>query len=364
MPHATAAPLRWRRHCWRMYRYATENSPLTRFAEHEKNTERVANEVAFTALAATDNALLCGMTHRGRELLLAFDPATGEFESLGFPAVAERLEVKLHRGLVRGSDGKFYFGTASLMFTPDAAGAPGGRLWRYDPDSQQFEALGRPLPETYIQSICLDETRQRIYGNTWPMRCFFDYDLNTGQTTSFYVENMPEATPCLDANGMVWGMYGFGYSRYQYLCCYNPDNREMEWTTLDLPGSRQGEKPVAADEIVRWRDHLYFAASGVLARLDVHSRTVEAVGQLPTGAERIPCLTVGPDDNLYGAVGAGGNYSLFRFNGDRTDMLGPIRDDAAACYIPHALCFLDGHLYVGETDSPVRSGYLWEAQLG
>ena len=355
-------PLQWRRHCWRMHARAPgDNDPNLRFEAAMQDATRVANEVHFTALAALGEKLLCGLTHRGHELLLEFDPRSGSFRSLGFPSVSERHEVKLHRGLTRADDGNYYFGTASLMHTADCHSTPGGRLIRYNPAADTCDVLGRPVAETYIQSICLDEGRNRVYGNTWPARYFFDFDLEAQRTTLFYVENRPEACPCLDADGAVWNMYGFGYSTHQQLCRYDPDTRTMEWTRLELPGGVPGRAPATSDETVLWRGCIYFAASH-LCRLDPRTMALEDLGTPVPGSERVPCLTIGPDGMLYGAGGRNGDYHLFRYDGDTFQDLGSIASaDGEAPFVAHAVCFQAGRVYVGETDHPTRSGYLWEA---
>jgi len=355
--------LNWRYHCWRNHEpQQGDHDPFRSFDEVAEDTERVQNDAHFTALLSLDGKVICGMTHRGTDLLLEFDPERGTFESLGFPSVAERHEIKLHRGLTHGKDGKLYFGTASLMRTSDCDGTPGGRLFRYDRQERNFEVLGRPMAGTYIQSICLDGERGRIYGNTWPARYFFDFDLATQQTKSFYVENVPEGAPCLDADGRVWSMYGFGYSKYQLLCRYDPDAQEMEWTRLMLPGGTPGEDPAVSGETILWRGGVYFAAAG-LSRLDRRAMAIDDLGLPVLGSERIPALAIGPDGLLYGVAGTSGDYHLFRFDGDTFNDLGQVRSSDVAAYIPHAICFVDDRIYVGETDTPERSGYLWEAVL-
>ena len=50
----------------------------------------------------------------------------------------------------------------------------------------------------------------------------------------------------------------------------------------------------------------------------------------------------------------------------RCEALGPIRDEQAGadCFRTHDCCLVGDRLFVGETDNPRRSCYLWECRLG
>ena len=74
------------------------------------------------------------------------------------------------------------------------------------------------------------------------------------------------------------------------------------------------------------------------------------------------------DDKLY--LAAGGEYDVHVLSYDRGSQRfhdhGRIVDDETqvACFMPHDLVLTpDGVAYVGETDHPERSGYLWECVL-
>ena len=129
-----------------------------------------------------------------------------------------------------------------------------------------------------------------------------------------------------------------------------------------IPSGAPGEDPAVSGETILWRGSVYFAAAG-LSRLDHQAMAVEDLGLPVPGSERIPALTTGPDGLLYGVAGTSGKYHLFRFDGDTFHDLGQIRSGGDAAYIPHAICFLDDRICDGETDTPVRSGYLWGARL-
>jgi len=355
--------LRWRAKAWRMaVRTETTSAPAS-FQEAQDVPEEAANWVSFTDLArGQGDDVICGMTHYGNELIVGFDPQTSSFTELGFSEVAERYDVKIHRGMTRGADGKLYFGVASLTDIPDCDRSPGGRLFRYDLVSGQYQALGRPVPQTYIQGICLDETRGRVYGNTYPIITFFDFDLRSGRTTTVHVNNIPEAPPCVDPDGLVWSMYGRDYGRRQLLGRYDPDGRRMEWLEIEFPGNTAKRSVFAASAFL-WRARLYFGCTdGRLYGFDHHRHTFEDCGAPQSDASRIAYLAEGPNGLLWGVGGRTGDYHLFRFDGSRFRDYGRIEDDEGhVIHIAHVVLFHGGKVYVGETDNDDRAGLLWEA---
>lgn len=41
---------------------------------------------------------------------------------------------------------------------------------------------------------------------------------------------------------------------------------------------------------------------------------------------------------------------------------GKLEVDAVRCYRPHGIAILGNSIFVGETDNPKRSGYLWQVK--
>ena len=61
-----------------------------------------------------DGLLYCGNTNFGNDLLRTFNLETGEFKSLRYQDFGEKFDIKIHRGLELGDDGKFYGATSCL----------------------------------------------------------------------------------------------------------------------------------------------------------------------------------------------------------------------------------------------------------
>jgi hypothetical protein len=82
----------------------------------------------------------------------------------------------------------------------------------------------------------------------------------------------------------------------------------------------------------------------------------------------MPGLVAAADGLL---IGVGGNDAAcmgFAYDrkAGRCEVLGSIRDEAAEadCYRTHDCCLVGHTLFVGETDNPSRSCYLWKCDLG
>ena len=61
--------------------------------------------------------------------------------------VGEQFDVKIHRSLVYDeTDQAIYGATACLHDVSRRLEAPGGKLFRYRPDTRQYEILSTPVP--------------------------------------------------------------------------------------------------------------------------------------------------------------------------------------------------------------------------
>jgi len=316
--------------------------------------------------------VICGLTSFDSDILYEFDPATSEFHNLNYGRISEPFEIKIHRSLDLLEDGSILGGTACLHREDQRSEAPGGRIFRYDFDNDQYEDLGRPIPLEYIQSIDLDSERQLLYGFTYPIFYFFVYDLKAKKVRrTDYVGSIPHRT-AVDRNGCAWGTWS---NRTHNLFKYNPDDDEITYFNHGLPGSTSqtglmfpGQGPV--DMLLNGPDGMiYFGQlNGELVRMDPDTAACETLGCPVPGKTRLPAMTVGPDGCIYGVNGFMDGCHLFQFN-PNTDQFtdhGVIEDPRIneQLFIGHDMTFTDdGTLFIGETDTTHRAGYLWECHL-
>ena len=87
--------------------------------------------------------------------------------------------------LSRNSKWTIYGATACLHDCDEYLKAPGGKIFKYDPNRKQIEILGIPVAHNYIQTIALDKKRKIICGFSFPVEKFFRYDLRTNKSTDF-----------------------------------------------------------------------------------------------------------------------------------------------------------------------------------
>ncbi|MGH7959801.1 MAG: hypothetical protein ACREH8_22690, partial [Opitutaceae bacterium] len=112
--------------------------------------------ISFDALTWDGQAgvLWCGLNSIDGDLLYAFDPAAGSFESMNTRSWCDEFDVKIHRTILRNSqDGCLYFATSMLHDLNEQHRAMGGKLVRFDPVKRSFEILSVPVPHLYVQSI-------------------------------------------------------------------------------------------------------------------------------------------------------------------------------------------------------------------
>ena len=111
--------------------------------------------------------------------------------------------------------------------------------------------------------------------------------------------------------------------------------------------------------------YLYVALeTGSLVRMDPRTIEFQHLGR-PSPSPRIPALIMGDDGMLYGTCGDDASVSVFRFDRDTRefDIIARLAKDEEKCFRPHDMARVDNRIFVGETDNPGRSGYLWEVEL-
>lgn len=359
--------------------------------------------ISFDSLAWDElgQRLYIGLCSINNDIFWSFDPATKQFESLGFWRIAHKFDAKFHRALEIDDDGRIYAATALLHDVDQQHEAPGGKLLRYDPSADMYKVLALPDPPHYIQSITLDRKRRLIYGFTYPSETLFRYDLETHAcralaTVGNGVMLCQPHTAALDRTGRLWATWGESRAFEDELgpvpiriLCYDPDGDRFTWFQHGFPKVSPSD-PARVDHMMLASDGLIYVGTvaGGFSRLDPETGAVEALPALPgRSAEaggspggkpfaggRLAGLVEGPGGLIYGAGNEGlddrheGLARIFSFDprsGGLED-LGPIADErvGAAAVKVHMLVW-DGRetLYAGENDNLYRSCYLWECRL-
>jgi hypothetical protein len=337
------------------------------------NREWRRNLISFTSLlyAPDRGTVLCGLTAFDTDIMYEFDTKTARFRGLKYPSVSEEFEIKIHRSLHRLRDGRVVGATACLHREDQRAEGAGGRIFILDLESGQYDFLGIPVPRDYIQTITVDEDRQLVYGFSYPVLNFFVFDMNARKTRRVdYMGSIPHIV-ALDERGRYWATWN---NRAHNLFYYDPDADRIHFLDHSLPHGTDscglmypGAGPI--DSMVNGGDgYLYIGeACGNLDRLDPETGEVEDLGK-PVDQTRISALEVHPDGHLYGIAGFLGKCHLFRYDrGSKSfEDLGHMlhHESGEALVIGHDLCFAgDGTVFVGESDTSHRAGWLWECEL-
>lgn len=86
---------------------------------------------------------------------------------------------KIHTPIVKGNDGKIYFGThfGYPFGRPQSVKFEGGHWLSYDPLSRIVCDLGRPMSHGGIISLTMDRERMMLYGLSAPSCNFLAYDI-------------------------------------------------------------------------------------------------------------------------------------------------------------------------------------------
>jgi hypothetical protein len=319
-----------------------------------------------------DGLVYVGLTSYDNDILYTFDPRTSQFRSLGFQAVAERFDVKVHRSLAIDRDGAVYGATACLHWVDQCMESPGGKLFCYQPGGE-IEILGIPVPHQYIQTISLDPQRKILYGFTYPYAYFFRFDIPTRQARILAPVSYAPHTGVVDDDGVMWGMYqqinlGEGVPSRPSMLSYDPRSDQLTWHKgTFLPSAYPGDPGNNDCSLNAGDGFLYFGTTaGALVRFDPHSLEFKYLGR-PGRGTRLPGLCLGRDGLLYACNGFDYDSHLVAYDREQERFwdFGRIYDPEidAACFMPHHICEgPDGVFYIGESDNLDRSGYFWECR--
>ncbi len=349
--------------------------PLATLSHREftANPDWKRNLISFTSLIYLPERgrVLCGLTAFDGDLMYEFDPSDSTFHSLHYERIGEPFEIKIHRSLVPWQDGRVLGATACLHQEDQREEAPGGKIFALDPATGTYEVIGIPVPHDYIQTITLDPQRQLLYGHTYPIFDWFVFDLTTRQVRrKAYLGSIPHIIALADDGG-YWATWN---NRHHHLFHYDPDADTITWHRECLPHTKEscslmypGAGPI--DSMVNGGDgYLYIGeANGALDRLDPRTGKAESMGRPVPGETRIAALELGPDGRLWGVAGFRGRCHLFACDRESGafEVYGHIATASGeALFIGHDICFASREsVFIGETDTADRAGYLWEVDL-
>src|SRR5579859_178214 len=330
----------------------------------------------------TDDRVYVGITSFDADIFRAYDRKTGQFLDLGYSRIAHPQDAKFHRSLVKWQKDGCLYGAIALLHDIDRYwDAPGGAIVKYDPATGQLEKIGIPLPHMYIQSICLDQARGVIYGQSFTPERLFSFDLATheskdlGPISSGMVMAQGENVE-LDDESRVWcGWHATrawqnvsGVDSHR-LARYDPRAGCIQYLDGGLPNPDGSYGYTKVEGLFNLRTGCLYASggNGSLYRVDTHTGQGTYLGTPVAGRpSRLTSMRLAPDGKAYGVTGRGGQCEVIRFDphSEKYELIGAVVDGAEACWQVHDVTITpDGVMYAGENDNPRRSGYVWEIQL-
>ena len=127
-------------------------------------------------------------------------------------------------------EGRVYAGVATLGDADIWPKATGGPIFRYDPRSGEYEFLCIPIEHDYVQGFVMDRRRGIIYGDTFPGRKMFRYDIGSDSARVLtMLGDVSTEHLALDADGGAWHTYELMQWAGRYpLLRYDPDRDEIE----------------------------------------------------------------------------------------------------------------------------------------
>ena len=332
------------------------------------NRDLKENLFSLTTLRShSDGWLYIGTTNFANRILWRYDPDSSQFQDLRYQDIAHPRDIKIHRSLEWDPVNEVMYGVSSgLHHENEYFQSPGAAIFTYDPATKEYESLGIPLPHEYTQSIALDPKRRLLYGFTYHTFSFYVFNVDTRETIYHSLPGSISHISAIDDDGCIWSTWG---RDIHWIYKYDPAKNDITWTRKKFPeGGRSYMYPGAGpiDCMLNGGDgYLYVALeTGSLVRMDPRTVEFEYLGR-PSPAPRMPALIMGDDGMFYGTCGDDSNVSVFKFDrGTRGfEIIARLVVDDERCFRPHDIARMGDRIFVGETDNPKRSGYLWEVEL-
>ncbi|MBN2293805.1 MAG: hypothetical protein JXM70_15360 [Pirellulales bacterium] len=331
-----------------------------------------------------DDRIYLGITcFDENHIFAAFDRGNDCFVDLNYSRVADPYDAKFHRSLVAAGDDCLYAAPALLHCPDQYLEAPGAAIVKYNPETDELQKLGIPLPHVYVQSIALDENRQILYLLHFSPEYLGAYSLKTGearilaQLGAGYGTMAQGENIALDDESCVWSNWSLTRAWQDCpgpdaarLCKYDPCSDSMIFfeTGLPLPDGSFGFSK--AEGFFNFGDGSIYAsgASGSLYQVDPNvGRARFLFNPAPDRPSRLASLVKTEDGVAYGICGRHGKCELIRifYKKGEFESLGEVVDsEGETMYQCHDIIATDdGTLYACENDNPRRSGYLWEIVL-
>ena len=332
------------------------------FRQHD---EVVNNFYSFTTLRAHhDHKLYIGTTHMNNRILWRFDPATKQFQDLGYDKVGRPADIKIHRSLEYDArDDVFYIVSSALHGEDQYYQSPGAQVYRYDPKTGRIDSLGTPMEHEYSQTITFDPQRRLLYGFTFHTFSFYAFDVDKRQTIFRAMPGSITHISALDDAGCIWGTWG---RDAHYIFKYDPAVNDITWTKKQFPEGGlsymyAGAGPV--DCMINGHDGFLYIGleTGSLIKMDPNTIEFEYLGR-PAIPPRMPALILADDGLIYGTCGDDYHVSIFVFDRKTRgfNIIAQVQTEDEKCFRPHDIALIGSTIYVGETDHPQRTGYLWE----
>lgn len=330
-----------------------------------------------------DGRLYLGITtFDAQDVFRAFDPQSGIFHDLGYAQISHPQDAKFHRSLVKWNKDGCLYGAIALLHDIDRYWeAPGGAIVRYNPRTGELKKIATVLPHIYIQSICIDQSKGILYGQTFTPERMVKFNLNTFKSEdlgpiSSGMEMAQGENIELDDEGCAW--CGWTVTRAwqntsgedrNRLCKYDPREDRIIYYDGGLARPDGGYGFVKVEGIFNLGGGRMYCsgANGSIYRLD--TQTGDAVflaTPIQDRSSRLASLRTGPDGAAYGVTGREGQCEIIRFDpaSDKYELLGPLTDGKHSAWQIHDVAITpDGTIFACENDNPYRSSYLWEIHL-